>query len=120
MEDHQKEPRKVYEEDCIKRKTFLEHLIELSEKVGANFTDKELREEVDTFMVAGSDTTAITDSFIFIIFGIFPEIQDQVYKEVMDVIGPEKAIEWSDLGKLVYLDRIITLFLPVVKFHFRS
>lgn len=41
------------------RKTFLQQLIELSE-AGANFTDEELREEVDTFMIAVS-----TKWFIF-------------------------------------------------------
>lgn len=35
----------------MKRKVFLELLIELSEEEGFDFTNEELREEVDSFMV---------------------------------------------------------------------
>ncbi|KAF2887130.1 hypothetical protein ILUMI_19043, partial [Ignelater luminosus] len=94
-------------EDVNKRKTFLDQLIELSGKSGTNFTETELRDEVDTFMFAGSDTTATTISFALIMLAMFPEIQDEVYREILDVLGPDKSVEWTDLGKFMYLERVL-------------
>ncbi|KAF2879875.1 hypothetical protein ILUMI_26305 [Ignelater luminosus] len=101
------EKQSLYQEDSTKRKSFLEHLIELSETTGENFTDEELRAEVDTFMVAGSDTTASTDSYAFVALALFPEVQNKVYKEVLDILGPDKPVEYKDLGKFVYLERVL-------------
>ncbi|KAF5283094.1 hypothetical protein FQA39_LY17435 [Lamprigera yunnana] len=92
--------------ECITRKSFLQLLIELSEN-GAGFTDEELREEVDTFMIAGSDTTASTMSFAFIMLAMFPDIQQKVYEEVMNVLGPDKFVEHSDLNKFEFLERVL-------------
>ncbi|KAF5283095.1 hypothetical protein FQA39_LY17436 [Lamprigera yunnana] len=92
--------------ECITRKSFLQLLIELSEN-GAGFTDEELREEVNTFMVAGTDTTASMMSFTFIMLAMFPDIQRKVYEEVMDVLGPDRFVEQSDLNKFEFLERVL-------------
>ncbi|XP_031330686.1 cytochrome P450 4c3-like [Photinus pyralis] len=106
-EAYQRKRREEYvDKDQSTRKNFLQQLIELSEG-GANFTDDELREEVDTFMVAGSDTTASMNSFIFIMLGMFPEIQEKVYQEVLDVLGPDKPVEAADLGRFHYMERVM-------------
>ncbi|KAF2885094.1 hypothetical protein ILUMI_21097 [Ignelater luminosus] len=106
MKESKERPEALFEEEPKTRKTFLQQLIELSE-AGANFTDEELREEVDTFMIAGSDTTASMNSFVFIMLGMFSEIQDKVYEEVMDVLGSDRPVECKDLIKFVYLERVI-------------
>ncbi|KAF5304212.1 hypothetical protein FQR65_LT08019 [Abscondita terminalis] len=92
--------------DPAKRKTFLELLFELSED-GEKFTIEELRDEVTTFMIAGSDTTASVNSFTFIMLGMHPDIQEKVFQEVMVVVGPDRSIRHDDLNKLTYLDRVI-------------
>ncbi|KAF5274446.1 hypothetical protein FQA39_LY18725 [Lamprigera yunnana] len=92
--------------ESITTKSFLQLLIELSEN-GACFTDEELRDEVDTFMIAGSDTTASMTSFTFIMLAMFPDIQQKVYEEVMDVLGPDKFVEHSDLNKFEFLERVL-------------
>ncbi|KAF5283092.1 hypothetical protein FQA39_LY17433 [Lamprigera yunnana] len=94
------------DEESITRKSLLQLLIELSEN-GAGFTDDELRDEIDTFMVAGSDTTASTMSFTFIMLAMFPDIQQKVYEEVMDVLGPDRIVEHSDLNKFEFLERVL-------------
>ncbi|KAF2885098.1 hypothetical protein ILUMI_21101 [Ignelater luminosus] len=106
MKEARERPEALLEEDSGKRNSFLQQLIELSEK-GANFTDEELGGEVDTFMNAGSETTGSMSSFAFIMLAMFPEIQDKVYEEVIKVVGPDRLIEYTDLGKLVYLERVI-------------
>ncbi|KAF5292049.1 hypothetical protein FQR65_LT11315 [Abscondita terminalis] len=99
-------PEGYVDDEPVRRKTFLQQLIELSEE-GAKFTDEELREEVDTFMVAGSDTTASMNSFTFMMLGMYPEIQEKVYEEVIDVLGPDKPVECTDLNKFQYMERVM-------------
>lgn len=55
---------------------------------------------------------------------MYPEIQEKVYKEIIDVIGSEcKDIEYSHLGKLTYLDMcikdVLRLF-PIAPFIMRK
>lgn len=68
------------DEQCNKRKSMLELMISISG--GENgFTDIELREEVLTFLVAGTDTSTITVGNVLVLLGRYPEIQEQVYQE---------------------------------------
>ncbi|XP_031330391.1 cytochrome P450 4C1-like [Photinus pyralis] len=106
MRERRQLPEGYVDKEAPTRKTFLQQLIELSEG-GANFTDDELREEVDTFMVAGSDTTASMNSFIFIMLGMHPDVQEEVYQEVLDVLGPDRAVEAADLGRFHYMERVM-------------
>lgn len=39
--------------------------------------------------------------------GMHPEIQQKVYEEIMDVIGPDRPVEHSDLPQLKYTERFI-------------
>ncbi|KAF5292053.1 hypothetical protein FQR65_LT11319 [Abscondita terminalis] len=88
------------------KKSFLDLLIELSE-TGTLFTDDELREEVMNFMVAGSDTSSSMISYLFMVLGMYPEIQQKLYEEVIEVLGPNRPVEYSDLKKFVYLNRVL-------------
>lgn len=94
------------EENESKRKVLLDLMIELSED-GANFTDSDLRDHISTFVIAGSDTTATINSFVMLILGLYPDIQERVYKEVMEQIGPDRPVNKEDLHELKYLERVI-------------
>lgn len=75
------------------RKVFLDYFIEISEKTGY-FTDKDISEEVallifgvswlvckikvDAFLnlfLKGNDTVTTTESFLFMMLGMHPEVQ---------------------------------------------
>nr|WCC58119.1 cytochrome P450 [Pharsalia antennata] len=107
------------EEGGYKKKlAFLDLLLENSE-----FTEEELKEEVEVFLIAGTDTSGTTTCFLFEIFGLYPEIQQKVYEEVIDVLGEDRLVEASDLPKLKYLERVIkeTLRLfPVAVYFLRT
>ncbi|KAF5292051.1 hypothetical protein FQR65_LT11317 [Abscondita terminalis] len=94
------------DEEFPKRKSFLNLLIELSEN-GTDFQNHELRDEVLTFLVGGSDTSATVISYLFIVLGIYPEIQQKLYEEVVDVLGPNRPVEVADLKRFLYMDRLI-------------
>ncbi|CAG4937129.1 unnamed protein product [Colias eurytheme] len=87
--------------------TFLDLLI--SQSGGMNgYTNLELREEVFTFLVAATDTSAVTMGFALKLLGKYPEVQQKVYEELHAVFGDsERLLERDDLPKLQYLERVI-------------
>ncbi|XP_043285788.1 uncharacterized protein [Venturia canescens] len=98
------------EERFSTKKVFLDLLMELSDK-GIKFTDKELRDEVNTMMIAGIDTTATANTFVLFMLANYPEIQEKVYEELCEIYGDEVAsdrvIQSEDLARMVYLERVI-------------
>ncbi|XP_072380553.1 cytochrome P450 4C1-like isoform X2 [Diabrotica undecimpunctata] len=111
-----REKKKAYEERKnrsdtdevpLKRKAFLDYLMEVTNDENVAFTDQELQDEVTTFIIAGSDTSASTSCYAFIMLGLHSNLQDKVYDEIMEVVGPHGRIEGSDLPKLKFLDRFI-------------
>ncbi|KOB57388.1 Uncharacterized protein OBRU01_24696, partial [Operophtera brumata] len=103
--------------DSYKRQTFLDLLISLSggEK---GYNNEELREEVLTLAVAGTDTLAVAVGYTLKLLGKYPEIQEKVYQELREVFGDtDRPLEKEDLMKLRYLDRVVKeslrLFPPV-------
>ncbi|XP_073970427.1 cytochrome P450 4c3-like isoform X3 [Rhodnius prolixus] len=61
------------------------------------------------FLVAGFDTSAVTTSYIILMLAMFPEHQEAVYQEQLDILGedPEVAPTWEQLSKMVYLTRVV-------------
>lgn len=57
-----------------KRHALLDLMLEMSEN-GTQLSDEDLREEVNTFMYAGHDTTATSISWILYALGRHPEYQ---------------------------------------------
>ncbi|XP_014204005.1 cytochrome P450 4C1-like [Copidosoma floridanum] len=90
-----------------KRKAFLDLLMSLSNK----FTDEELRDEVNTMIMAGNDTTATVNCFAMLMLAMYPEIQDKVYEELRGIYGyadPSSVpVRHEDLQRMEYLERVI-------------
>ncbi|KAJ4450149.1 Cytochrome P450 4C1 [Periplaneta americana] len=90
-----------------KRPTFLDLLIEMSEKEGL-LTDADIREEVDTFMFEGHDTTSVAISWTLYLLGCHPEIQDKVVEELHNIFGDsDREAFYEDLQKMTYLEQVI-------------
>lgn len=62
-----------------KNKQFLDLLLELS--ANGTMTDKEIREELDTTVAAGFETTSNQLIFTIFLIGAHPEVQDKLYEE---------------------------------------
>ncbi|XP_011701419.1 PREDICTED: cytochrome P450 4C1-like isoform X1 [Wasmannia auropunctata] len=71
-------------------------------------TDSDIKEEVDTFMAGGHDTTAIGISFLLALLAEHEDIQDCVRKEI-DTVMQENGRKFTtkSLQSLSYLDRCI-------------
>ncbi|KAJ8715367.1 hypothetical protein PYW07_009849 [Mythimna separata] len=63
-----------------KFKPFIDLLLELSYEKEV-FSDKEIRDHVDTILVAGHDTTATALTFTMTLLGSYPEVQEKAFVE---------------------------------------
>jgi cytochrome P450 family 4 len=92
-----------------KRKLALLDVLLQSTINGNPLTDLEIREEVDTFVFEGHDTT--TSGIAFCLFNLAknPKIQQKCFDEICDVIGDdlEKSVTLKDLTELKYLELVI-------------
>ncbi|KAI1708661.1 cytochrome p450 domain-containing protein [Ditylenchus destructor] len=128
-----KERMKMFEEDNSANKN-----VEERPKRGKNFLDllmgmqtenklsfEELREQVDTFLFAGHDTTAHAISWTIWCLACHQDIQERLYEEIHEHFGSdtERDVTTDDLNQLKYLEMCIKesqRITPAVPFVQRS
>ncbi|XP_070536660.1 cytochrome P450 4F3-like [Ptychodera flava] len=88
---------------------FLDILLAARDEDGKGLTDQEIRDEVDTFMFEGHDTTASGLSWIMYNLARHPEHQKKCQEEIDELLDAkeEDRLEWDDLGHLPYLTMCI-------------
>lgn len=86
---------------------FLDILLLAKDENGKGLTDREIRDEVDTFLFEGHDTTASGISWALYNLAAHPEYQEKCRNEVKEVLGNRDNVEYSDIGKLNYLGMFI-------------
>ncbi|XP_039304610.1 cytochrome P450 4C1 [Solenopsis invicta] len=103
---------KVYEDDAEtigirkKRLALLDILIQASQN--DTLSDSDIKEEVDTFMFEGHDTTATGIFFILSLLAEHKDIQDCVRKEVNAIMQEsEGKLTMKSLQDMQYLERCI-------------
>jgi cytochrome P450 len=91
-----------------RRLAFLDLLLEVSED-GQQLTDVDVREETDTFMFEGQDTTAASVSWTIYLLGTNRECQERVREELFKIVGddPDKTLTLEDLSRMKYLELCI-------------
>ncbi|XP_072381842.1 cytochrome P450 4C1-like [Diabrotica undecimpunctata] len=89
----------------------------------SKFSEREIIDEVKTFIIAGTDTTASALTFVFTMLGLFQNVQQKVLEEITDILGPERRPFPVDLLQMKYTERVIkeTLRLfPVAPLYLRT
>ena len=87
-----------------KRVAFLSLLIKES-KGGTVLSDEDIREEVDTFMFEGHDTTAANATFSLFLLATHPDIQRKCQEELDEIFkGSDRFAETADLTQMKYLE----------------
>jgi cytochrome P450 family 4 len=75
---------------------------------GKPLSDMDIREETNTFMFAGHDTTTSAISFTLYNLAKYPEIQEKVYEEVTQVFNDNNSkTTMQKLSDLHYLELVI-------------
>uniref|UniRef100_A0A0K8SWN4 Cytochrome P450 4C1 n=2 Tax=Lygus hesperus TaxID=30085 RepID=A0A0K8SWN4_LYGHE len=91
-----------------KRPAFLDSMIEMDLKEPDSFTNKDIREEVDTFMFEGHDTTSAAILFALFLVGHHPDVQEKIYEELFDIFGDStRNVTMQDLPHMNYLEKVI-------------
>nr|WCC58132.1 cytochrome P450 [Pharsalia antennata] len=92
-----------------KRLAFLDYMIEASHSKGNVLTDDEIKEEVDTIMFEGHDTTAAASSFVLTVLGVHHDIQEKVFEELKEIFQDNlfRPITFNDTVQMKYLERVI-------------
>ncbi|XP_023309756.1 probable cytochrome P450 4d14 [Anoplophora glabripennis] len=94
--------------DEKKRMNFLDLLLK-TEVDGRPLNRTEIRDQVDTFMFGGQDTTASSMTFILYCLAHHPEVQEKAYQEQKLLFGGNVAPEITirDLQDMKYLEAVI-------------
>ncbi|XP_050083264.1 cytochrome P450 4C1-like [Anopheles aquasalis] len=108
-----------------RRLAFLDLLLQSASNTDTNpLSDEDVREEVDTFMFEGHDTTTAGMSWALFLLSLHPEIQEQVHQEIDSIFnGSDRPATMQDLNEMRLLERCLkeTLRLyPSVPFFGRT
>ncbi|MGF1238729.1 cytochrome P450 [Streptomyces sp. 2-6] len=76
-------------------------------ETGEKLDDRQVLDQVITFLVAGSETTASTLAFVFHLMGTLPEVEKQVHAEVDEALR-DRTPGYDDLPGLPYTRSVIT------------
>lgn len=95
-----------------RRLAFLDMML-AAQREDSSLTDDDIREEVDTFMFEGHETTAMAICWTLFSLGNHPDIQERVRGEVLAADA-----DWQAVNALPYLEMVIKeslrLFPPVL------
>lgn len=61
-----------------KKKSFLDLLLSILNDTPDQMNDRDIREEVDTFLFEGHDTSSISVTMTLVLLGIYPDIQVRI------------------------------------------
>ncbi|CAH1263491.1 CYP4F2 [Branchiostoma lanceolatum] len=82
---------------------FLDILLRAKDEDGNGLTDAEIRDEVDTFMFEGHDTTASGLSWTLYCLARHPGHQEKCRKEAQEVLKGKTEVTWDDLPSMKYI-----------------
>nr|ABC84370.2 cytochrome P450 [Spodoptera litura] len=89
-----------------KRLAMLDVLLEAERKGEIDLEG--IREEVNTFMFEGHDTTAMALVFGLMLLADHPEVQERIYEECQTILGDsDTSPTMSDLAEMKYLEAVI-------------
>ena len=86
---------------------FLDILLSVRDDDGQGLTDREVQEQVDTFLFEGHDTTASALQYSLYYLAKHPHLQEKCREEVQKAVGEDTEVRHEYLGELHYLTQFI-------------
>ena len=91
-----------------RRLAFLDLMIETSHYNPDQLSKEEIKQQVDTIMFEGHDTTAAGSSFALCMLGVHQDIQIKVMEEQRRIFGDsDREASFADTIEMKYLERVI-------------
>ncbi|KAI7815324.1 cytochrome p450 [Rhyzopertha dominica] len=75
--------------------------------LNASCSDQQIEDEITSMLTAASETSASAMTFAMILLGFNPQVQDNVYREVMSNIGPSGEVNGDNISKLKYTEMVL-------------
>ncbi|CAH1406773.1 unnamed protein product [Nezara viridula] len=99
--------RNPYLEVHKRKEIFLDQLI-LQQLQGIKITDEDIRDQVNTFMFAGHNTTQLAINYCIYLFGRYKDVQEMAHNELEEIFNnSNREPTLDDLRNMEYLDRCI-------------
>lgn len=84
----------------------LSMLMAARDEDGSGMTDRQLRDEILTFLLAGHETTAVSLSWTWYLLSQHPEVEQNLRQELRQVLG-DRTPQLEDLPLLPYTDKVV-------------
>jgi len=84
----------------------LSMLMAARDEDGSRMSDKQLRDEVLTFLLAGHETTALSMTWTWHLLSQHPEVEQKLHDE-LDRVLSDRVPQFSDLPALPFTERVI-------------
>ena len=84
----------------------LSMLMAARDEDGSAMTDRQLRDEIMTFLLAGHETTAVSLSWTWYLLSQHPEVAQKLRQELSQVLGG-RTPQLEDLPRLPYTDKVV-------------
>ena len=101
------------------RGDLLSLLMGAQDEDGSRMTDRQLRDEAMTLILAGHETTALALAWSWYLLATYPEVDGRLHQEVRSVLG-DRAPTLDDLPRLPYVDMLLKealrLYPPAIEF----
>ena len=84
----------------------LSMLMAARDEDGSGMTDRQLRDEILTFLLAGHETTAVSLSWTWYLLSQHPQVEHKLHEELQQVLRG-RAPQLEDLPRLPYTDKVV-------------
>lgn len=84
----------------------LSSLLKMRHEDGSPVSDRELRDEMMTLLLAGHETTAVALSWTWFLLACHPEVATRLHNELRDILG-DREPSAADIPLLRYTDQVI-------------
>ena len=82
-------------------------LLARDDATGEGLDDAQVRDEVVTMLIAGTETTSTALSWVFHVMGQRPDVEARLHAEIDEVLG-DGPMTFEQIGRLAYTRRVIT------------
>ncbi|XP_025410334.1 cytochrome P450 4V2-like [Sipha flava] len=102
------ENRSESKHEKTQKKSFLDLLLNVLKEYPEQMTDKDIKEEVDTFLFEGHDTTSFAMTMTIVLLGIYQDIQARAREELRGIFGDsDRDVTMEDLNAMRYVEAVI-------------